>query len=73
MASNLHPQYRCGLIEGVEKVEDYQPGGFCPIIIGQILNEKYEIIAKLGYGGHATVWFARSVTYDFLFHLLFTS
>ena len=41
--------------DGVEKVAGYQMGGFCLISIGQILDDKYEIIAKLGYGGSSTV------------------
>jgi hypothetical protein len=71
MASNSPPQYRCNLIEGIGKVEGYQRGGFCPIILGQILEEKYEIIAKLGYGGHSTVWLAKelSITYDSVQHI----
>jgi hypothetical protein len=45
--------------DGVEKVAGYQMGGFCPISIGQILDDQYEIIAKLGYGGYSTVWMAK--------------
>jgi serine/threonine-protein kinase SRPK3 len=68
MAPNSLPQYRCGLIEEVEKVTDYRMGGFCPISIGQIIG-KYEIFAKIGYGGYSTVWLAKdlSVKYDFIF------
>jgi hypothetical protein len=53
MAPNSLPQYRCQYIEGVEKVEGYRIGGFCPIAIGQMLDDKYEVIAKLGHGGYS--------------------
>jgi serine/threonine protein kinase len=67
MDPNSLPRYRCGCIEGVEELTGYRTGGFCPIRIGQMLGSKYEIIAKLGYGGYSTVWLAKdvSVTYDF--------
>ncbi|OCL00681.1 kinase-like protein [Cenococcum geophilum 1.58] len=64
MAPNSLPQYRCQYIEGVEKVEGYRIGGFCPIAIGQMLDDKYEVIAKLGHGGYSTVWLAKDVTYN---------
>ena len=49
------PLYRCGISNRVEKVAGYQTGGYFPTTIGQILDDKYEIIAKLGYGGSSTV------------------
>jgi len=52
------PPFRCGVSEGVEKVAGYQTGGYCPISIGQMLDDKYEIIGKLGHGGASTVWMA---------------
>jgi serine/threonine protein kinase len=66
MASSLLPQYLCSAIERVEKVAGYRTRGFCPISIGRMLDEKYEVIAKLGYGGYSTVRLAKdvSVTYD---------
>ncbi|KAI5849905.1 kinase-like domain-containing protein [Tricharina praecox] len=36
----------------------YQPGGFHPVIIGDILNDRYVIENKLGHGGFSTVWVA---------------
>jgi serine/threonine protein kinase len=54
----------------VEKVAGYQKGGFCPISIGQILDDKYKIIGKLGHGGYSTVWLAKDVSerYEFPSH-----
>ncbi|KAI0017041.1 protein kinase-like protein [Xylariomycetidae sp. FL0641] len=41
---------------GVEDVQDYNPGGFHPVHLGDILNDKYEVIHKLGNGGNGIVW-----------------
>nr|POE56214.1 serine/threonine-protein kinase spk-1 [Quercus suber] len=32
---------------------------YLPVAIGQPLNERYHILAKLGYGAYSTVWLAR--------------
>lgn len=37
----------------------YTEGGYHPIEIGNVLNDRYEIVDKLGYGGWSTVWLAR--------------
>ncbi|KAI0475497.1 kinase-like domain-containing protein [Xylariaceae sp. FL0804] len=43
--------------DDVEKPEDYGPGGFCPISIGDRLDGgRYEVVHKLGHGRTATVW-----------------
>ncbi|KAG6008644.1 hypothetical protein E4U43_000115 [Claviceps pusilla] len=45
-------------IDGVEELEEYQPGGYHPIIIGDLLHDRYQIVSKLGYGGYSTIWLA---------------
>ncbi|GKZ49597.1 hypothetical protein AbraIFM66951_002168 [Aspergillus brasiliensis] len=47
-------------IKGVEALEEYQPGGYHPIMIGDILH-RYRIVDKLGHGGYSTVWLAQDV------------
>lgn len=43
----------------VENLEDYKPGGFHPVHIGDRLKEnRYCIINKLGHGCFSTVWLA---------------
>lgn len=50
------------LIEDVENLHRYRPGGFHPIQIGDNLNERrYCLVDKLGYGGYSTIWLARDL------------
>lgn len=38
--------------------EDYRPGGLHPVQLGDVLDERYCIIRKIGYGSFSTVWLA---------------
>jgi serine/threonine protein kinase len=40
-------------------LEEYEPGGFHPVTVGQVLHDRYLIVDKLGHGGYSTVWLAR--------------
>jgi serine/threonine-protein kinase SRPK3 len=48
----VHPPY------GEECHLKYTTGSFHPVFIGDIYNERYKIIRKLGWGSYATVWLA---------------
>src|ERR1700738_3174039 len=39
-----------------EKQEDYRLGGYHPVRLGDVMNEQYRVIRKLGYGQYSTVW-----------------
>jgi len=39
-----------------EEVDDYSPGGYHPVKIGEILRSRYMVIRKLGWGHFSTVW-----------------
>ena len=38
-----------------EDLENYEPGGFHPIHLGDIYDASYRIVHKLGFGGFSTV------------------
>lgn len=41
----------------------YYEKDYYPVKIGQFLNDRYRIIAKLGYGAYSTVWLASDEKY----------
>ncbi|KAI9147378.1 Serine/threonine-protein kinase SKY1 [Paramyrothecium foliicola] len=43
-----------------ERLEEYCPGGFHPVVPGDVLQDgRYTVRYKLGFGGFSTVWMAR--------------
>ncbi|GJP90353.1 uncharacterized protein AlacWU_03252 [Aspergillus niger] len=46
-------------IEDVEKLERYRRGGYHPIYVGGMLNNRYNVIDKLGHGTFSTIWLSR--------------
>lgn len=50
------PQYMMYPSEYTEDIYQYFPGGFHPVHLGDILDDRFEVVHKLGYGGFATVW-----------------
>ncbi|PKY06388.1 kinase-like protein [Aspergillus campestris IBT 28561] len=47
-----------------ENIPTYKPERFYPAHIGEILNRRYQIVGKLGYGSSATVWLCRDIWGD---------
>ncbi|KAH7170088.1 kinase-like domain-containing protein [Dactylonectria macrodidyma] len=39
----------------------YRPGGFHPVYIGDVLNDRFEVLNKIGYGRYSTVWLIRDL------------
>lgn len=57
--------YRESFEAGVENFENYRPGGFHPVHIGdRFSNGRYVVINKLGAGSFATVWLVQDETED---------
>ncbi|TVY65765.1 Serine/threonine-protein kinase SRPK [Lachnellula suecica] len=56
-----HGTYLESFQDEVEDLENYQPGGYHPIHLGDRLGatSRYLVIHKLGYGGFSTVWLCR--------------
>lgn len=47
-----------------EWAEDYRPGGFHPVNLGDTFaNDQYKVIRKLGEGSFSTVWLVVSKRY----------
>ena len=46
-----------------ENWRHYSPEAFYPASIGEVLNTRYQILGKLGYGGHSTAWLCRDLRY----------
>ncbi|EJU00390.1 kinase-like protein [Dacryopinax primogenitus] len=47
---------------GVEDLEKYRVGGYCPIALQSTLcNGRYKVLHKLGSGGSSTQWLARDL------------
>ncbi|KOS37634.1 hypothetical protein ACN38_g11564 [Penicillium nordicum] len=44
-----------------EWVEDYRPGGYHPVVLGDVFNRQFKVIRKLGEGSYSTVWLARDL------------
>ncbi len=52
------------MTEDEEDLEDYKPGGYHPVHIGDMFsNGRYVIVRKLGWGHFSTVWLARDETW----------
>ena len=42
-----------------ETVPNYDSGRFFPIHLGAVLQSRYHVVAKLGFGTSSTVWLCR--------------
>ena len=36
---------------------------FYPMTLGEVINEKYKVVGKLGFGSASTIWCCRNLTY----------
>jgi hypothetical protein len=42
-----------------QTLPDYNADHFYPVYLGEVLNDQYQVFAKLGYGSSCTIWLAR--------------
>ncbi|RYP42472.1 hypothetical protein DL767_000160 [Monosporascus sp. MG133] len=52
----LRKYERICALEDVENPENYEPGGFHPVNLFDVLEDRFQVIYKLGFGGIAMVW-----------------
>ena len=50
------PEYNW--IDDVENLDMYKPGGYHPVMIDDVIQDRYRIVDKLGFGGYSTIWLA---------------
>ncbi|KAB8210260.1 U4/U6 small nuclear ribonucleo protein PRP4 [Aspergillus parasiticus] len=60
------PTWGFELLDASSKIEEetlptYSPEKYYPVQQGEVLNDRYQVLAKLGYGVTSTVWFARDL------------
>jgi serine/threonine-protein kinase SRPK3 len=52
--------YSYGCDIDAEPLHRYQPGGYHPLELGDVLKDgSYKILHKLGWGGYSTTWAAK--------------
>lgn len=48
-------------IDEVKRLESYVPGGYHPIMIDDLLHDRYRVVDKLGHGSYSTIWLCHDV------------
>jgi hypothetical protein len=61
LPSHRESDFKYDWIDGAESLEKYEPGDYHPIMIGDTLQGRYQIVDKLGFGGYSTVWLAHDL------------
>ncbi|OIW30770.1 hypothetical protein CONLIGDRAFT_642829 [Coniochaeta ligniaria NRRL 30616] len=44
-----------------ETMPEYRPGHFYPVCLGEVFKDRFQTVAKLGYGSSSTIWLARDL------------
>ena len=58
----MAPRFIPSRLDVIENIEDYQPGGYHPISVGDTFDHgRFRVLHKLGFGGSSTVWMARDM------------
>lgn len=46
-----------------ETLPDYLSTRYHPTVIGQVFNNRYQVVGKLGFGGASIIWLARDLEF----------
>lgn len=49
-----------------EDLHQYRKGGYHPVSLGEVFDDRYEVVRKLGFGQNATVWLAFDKKWEFV-------
>jgi hypothetical protein len=44
-----------------ETIPEYRADNFYPVRLGEICNDRFQTVGKLGYGSSSTIWLARDL------------
>lgn len=44
-----------------ESMDGFSSGEYYPMVIGDVLDSRYQVVGKLGFGVSSTVWLARDM------------
>lgn len=50
-----------GSDEEQEDASQYCRGGYHPVVIGDVFDQRYRVVRKLGWGHFSTVWLCRDI------------
>ena len=66
--STQTPQINSPSLIEEETLPFYRPEHFYPVYIGDLLNSRYKVLGKLGYGAYSTVWLCRDKWCDSIYY-----
>jgi hypothetical protein len=46
-----------------EPLNRYEVGGYHPVNVGEVFNQRYKIVRKLGWGLYSTVWLVQDIRF----------
>lgn len=49
-----------------EGTDSYRVGGLHPVYVGDVYNDRYRVLNKIGYGSYSTVWLVRDLTAEYV-------
>lgn len=44
-----------------ESINEYRRGGYHPVVIGDVFQNRFRVIRKVGWGNFSTVWLCRDL------------